>query len=284
MTAWTCRATLRLLEAYHDGELPVEEQVAVQSHLRHCDSCAAERRWLREAGTILRDAAATHVPTDPEAVGRNVLARLPGEGERSVLQRVRLAFQDMRLVWPALGATVATIACLGAGLGFMRQVIREQPASMAALISALADPGCNQNPVSLDGRILLPQQVPAEFMGSAVVDREEALFALQAVVTREGRVQNLELLVQDSSEAPIGTRTIHHLLGAAAQTRFEPARAGGAPVAVNMVWLLAQTKVRAPRVNALVTPMTRTRAVVVPRPTTPQAAIPSRPIDPAVVA
>jgi hypothetical protein len=123
--------------------------------------------------------------------------------------------------------------------------------------------------------------VPAEFMGSAVVDREEALFALQAVVTREGRVQNLELLLQDASQAPIGTRAIHHLLGAAAQTRFEPARGGGGePVAVNMVWLLAQTKVR-PRVPVPATAMTRVRAV--PRPTTPQAANPSQPISPAVV-
>jgi hypothetical protein len=281
MTAWTCRATLRALEAYHDGELAVEDQVAVQSHLRHCESCATERRWLRDAGAVLRDAAVARAPSDPEAVGRNVLARLPGVEQRSLARRVLSAFDDMRLVWPALGATVATVACLASGLGFMRLVIREQPASMAALIAALADPGCNQNPMALDGRILLPQAVPEEFMGSPVVDREEALFALQAVVTREGRVQNLELLLQDSSEAPVGTRTIHHLLGAAAQTRFEPARAGGAPVAVNMVWLLAQTKVRAPRVTAQVTSMSRARPVV-PRPTTPQAAIPSRPVVPVV--
>jgi len=124
--------------------------------------------------------------------------------------------------------------------------------------------------------------VPAEFMISPVVDREEALFALQAVVTREGRIQNLELLLQDPSQAPVGTRAIHHLLGAAAQTRFEPARGGGgAPVAVNMVWLVAQTKVRAPVVAAPATAMTRVRAV--PRPTPPQAAVPSQPIVPAVV-
>jgi hypothetical protein len=222
-----------------------------------------------------------HEPSDPEAVGRNLLVRIPVERQRAFGHRVRSSFDDMRLVWPALGATVATIACLAAGLGFMRLVIREQPASMAALISALADPGCNENPVALDGRILLPQAVPAEFMGSAVVDREEALFALQAVVTREGRVQNLELLLQDSSQAPIGARALHHLLGAAAQTRFEPARSGGgAPIAVNMVWLLAQTKVRA-RLIEPATAMTRVRTV--PRPTVPQAAIPSQPIVPAVV-
>ena len=281
MTTRTSQPTLRVLDAYQDGELPVEEQVAIQSHLRHCESCAAERRWLREAGTILRDAAVAHAPLDAEAVGRNLFARMAVERQRAFGSRLRASFDDMRLVWPALGATIATIACLASGLGFMRLVIREQPASMAALISALADPGCNENPVALDGRMLLPQQVPAEFVGSPVVDREEALFALQAVVTREGRIQNLELLPQDASQAPIGTRAIHHLLGAAAQTRFEPARGGGgAPLAVNMVWVLAQTKVRAP-VPAPTTAMTRVRAV--PRPTPPQAAVPSLPIVPAVV-
>jgi hypothetical protein len=160
------------------------------SHLRHRD-CAAERRWRETPASIdaVDIASQAHAASDPEAVGRNLFARIPVERQRAFGRRVRASFDDMRLVWPALGATVATIACLASGLGFMRLVIREQPASMAALISALADPGCNENPVSVDGRMLLPQQVPAEFMGSPVVDREEALFALQAVVTREGRVR-----------------------------------------------------------------------------------------------
>jgi len=182
-------------------------------------------------------------------------------------------------VWPALGATVATVACLAAGLGFMRLALREQPTSMAALIAALADPGSNQNPMALDGRILLPQAVPAEFMGSPVVDREEALFALAAVVTREGRVQNLELLVQDSGRSPVGSQAILDLLDAAAQTRFEPARAGGSPVAVNMVWLLAQTKVRARIAPAA----TISRPHAAPRPVTPQAAAPAQPLPSTVV-
>jgi len=98
MTTRTCRATRRVLEAYHDGELPVEEQVAIQSHLRHCESCAAERRWLREAGSILRDAALAHAASDPEAVGRNLFARIPVERQRAFGRRVRASFDDMRLV------------------------------------------------------------------------------------------------------------------------------------------------------------------------------------------
>jgi hypothetical protein len=63
----------------------------------------------------------------------------------------------MHLVWPALGAVAATLACVAAALGLMRLTLREQPSSMAALIGVLADPGSNRNPVSLDGRLLVPR-------------------------------------------------------------------------------------------------------------------------------
>ena len=76
----------------------------------------------------------------------------------------------------------------------------------------------------------------------------------------------------------MGSQAILDLLDAAAQTRFEPARAGGSPVAVNMVWLLAQTKVR-----ARIAPTTIRRPHAAPRPTTPQAAVPARPVVSTVV-
>ena len=44
----------------------------------------------------------------------------------------------MHLVWPALGAVAATLACVAAALGLMRLTLREQPSSMAALIGVLA--------------------------------------------------------------------------------------------------------------------------------------------------
>jgi hypothetical protein len=108
----------------------------------------------------------------------------------------------------------------------------------------MASPGSDRNPVSVDGRMLLPRSNPDALVQSGVMDREEAVFALAAVVTREGRVRNLELLTPDTTALPVEDREILELLGAASQARFEPARAGGAPVAVNLVWLVAHTTVR----------------------------------------
>jgi Putative zinc-finger len=267
MTRWSCRAARRALEAYHDGELSMDGQVAVQAHLRDCAACSGDWARLQAVSAGLRVAAAVRTVEDAETLGRRVLARLVLEPRRPLVASVRALFVDMRLVWPAIGATLAILICAAASLGLMRQTLREQPASMAALIGALADPGSNRNPVAPDGRMLLPRAYEDGIFDTPVVDREEAVFALAAVVTREGRVSNLELLLQDAGRAPIGPGALLELLDAASQTRFEPARSGGAPVAVNMVWLLAQTRVRGKASRPA--PAARPRGVTQSRPVPP---------------
>jgi len=65
----------------------------------------------------------------------------------------------------------------------------------------------------------------------------------------------------------MGDRAIGALVDAVSQTRFEPARAlTGAPVAVNMVWLVAQTRVRGKTVTLVPMPMPMTEPLPVGRP------------------
>ena len=45
-----CTAVIPLLDAYHDGELAVDEKVAVDDHLRGCESCS---RQLAEVGKLV---------------------------------------------------------------------------------------------------------------------------------------------------------------------------------------------------------------------------------------
>ena len=40
MKPLTCGAARRRLHAFHDGELPISEQIAVAAHLDWCRSCA----------------------------------------------------------------------------------------------------------------------------------------------------------------------------------------------------------------------------------------------------
>lgn len=273
MTECDCRRARQLLSAYHDGELDMGMQVAVQSHLRRCPSCLAERRALRAVGMKLRDVSALRVPDDGGRIERSVLGRLQAERQASWHSRLNRMFDDMHLVWAAAGATAATLLIVCAVVASLALSLREQPLSMAALIGALASPGSDQNPVSVDGRMLLPRSDPHALMGSMPVGSDDAVFALAAVVTREGRVRNLELLRPDPSALPVEEREILELLDAMSQARFEPAMSGGAPVAVNLVWLVAHTTVRGKGVDITwpVVHAPRSRAVV------PQAVTPVLP-------
>jgi hypothetical protein len=266
MSAIDCRRVRRLLAAYHDGELEVGTQVAVQSHLRGCPSCLTERRALTEVGATLREASALRLSDDDGRIERAVMGRLQAERQASWQGRLNRLFEDLHVVWAAAGATAAAVLIVCAVVASLALSLREQPLSMAALIGALASPGSDRNPVSVDDRMLLPRSDPRALMGSVPVASDDRVFALAAVVTREGRVRNLELLRPDPSALPVEDREILELLDAASQTRFEPAISGGAPVAVNLVWLVAHTTVRGTGADIVwpVVHAPRPRAVVPP--------------------
>ena len=70
------------------------------------------------------------------------------------------------------------------------------------------------------------------------------MLTLSAVVTREGRIQSVEMLAAEQARAlKVKPEVVLAMLDAASRAQFEPARAGGAPIAVSMVWLLAHTTV-----------------------------------------
>ena len=72
--------------------------------------------------------------------------------------------------------------------------------------------------------------------------------ALNAVVTQDGRVSGVSVLSTEGRHP----REMSPMLWAISNARFEPGRMGAAPVAVNLVWLLAHTtvKAKAPRTTS----------------------------------
>jgi hypothetical protein len=69
---------------------------------------------------------------------------------------------------------------------------------------------------------------------------EDAEYALSAVVSREGRVQGVEVLNQSRAAG----RSVNALLHDAYRVQFSPAQARGDAVAVSVVWLVANTTVK----------------------------------------
>src|SRR5262249_45025865 len=69
MKALPCAATRRRLQAYHDRELAITEQIAVGAHLEWCDRCAAtltDLRGLRHALQALAPGRPAAAETDAD--------------------------------------------------------------------------------------------------------------------------------------------------------------------------------------------------------------------------
>jgi hypothetical protein len=252
-----CHAARELLEPFMDGELTVNDQVALESHLRWCRVCASRVEDMQLIGASMRvTSCALRVADEADdsltSVQSEVLTRIKAEREQSMWFQLRGMCDDMRFFWPAVGASLALAACLCVAVTVVSLTSDENPDSLAGMIQLLANPGSDENPMRLDGAMAAPPRALAGAgLQSVPGDDDEAVFALSAVVTREGRVANYEVLFSERAsvrrhDTAVQTGDVSSVLNAVKQSRFSPAQAvDGAPVAVNMVWLLARTTVKA---------------------------------------
>jgi hypothetical protein len=239
MMAQGCRKIRRQLSAYQDGELPVGEHIAVQTHLRTCPACAAELRELDELGACLRAGALAteEQPQELEGLPSAVISRLKAEDAESISGRTGRLFEDLHFVWAALGATGATVTCVA--------VIY-----LISLFAILPPAGYNKNPVVPNAAMILPSaSLNTPFPAEPLLDEGDLALLLDAVVNRDGRVTRVELIQPDGTlKGPTKEerQAVEALLDLMAKTRFQPARFAGSPVpvAVNMVWLYASLTVK----------------------------------------
>jgi hypothetical protein len=257
MRVLTCAATRRRLDAYHDEELSISEQIAVSSHLEWCDDCAESLDDLRQLRDALRQAMPGRVALSVEDdlnLQATVVNRITAEERLSFGAWLQDAFADMHLVYAGLSAVAAAIACLAVTLGMMRFATNERPDSTAAMVRVFATPGSNLYPVSAGPRVRMPRALDEPIWATpADID---AHYTLSAIVTREGRVGSLEILNSTGGKwVPSGgaeAKAVEDLIGTVSRARFEPASILiepssmiGLPVAVNVVWIVAHTTVRA---------------------------------------
>jgi anti-sigma factor RsiW len=250
MSPRDCRSIRRLLSAFHDKELPVEEHIAVENHLRTCRTCAREARTFGAFGEALRQRASAGKGRsfrDLVSLSSRVVSRYNAEREQSFSRRFERVIEDLHLVWAAVGAASASVVCVAVISSMLVLASQERPDSLAGLLAALASPGTSGSPAWAAGNILAPRADADAVMAAAIVNqgrREDVVFALAAVVTRDGTLSNLELLGSQRGAGQADHKELVDILEAASTARFEPARYAGSPVAVNMVWLLTHTTVR----------------------------------------
>jgi Putative zinc-finger len=250
MTPLECTAVLPRLQAYHDDELGVTDQIAIAAHLDDCDICRESLEELEGVGHLLRSAAPGRTPLPCEEAASftsTVINRIQVEERVSLVSTLRDLFEDRRVVYSALGATTATVACLVVMLTMMRFAGIERTDSLAGMMNVMKAPSAVSEPIVIrpvvvDARVMMPRALDS-FSDGAVGD---TVLALSGVVTSEGRVSNVEINdgIGGVAMASMDAKRLENLVEAVSKTRFEPVMKEGAPVAVNMVWFVAHTTVR----------------------------------------
>jgi hypothetical protein len=234
MRGLTCRGVGRRLSAFHDGELGLGDRLAVRVHLETCRACAVKLQRFHELGEELRGLVPVARLSVEQAVSLKelVIGQVQAERDESVGARFGRMFEDMHLVWAGVGATFASVACSVIMLGLLQFAGPERGDSLAGILSALTYP-----------EIQLPRVVDTAMPTILVTETpgdDELVFALSGIVTREGRLTDVEMLSATEHAVP----AVPGVLDDVSSARFEPARFDGAPVAVSMIWLLARTEVR----------------------------------------
>ncbi|MBY0494126.1 MAG: zf-HC2 domain-containing protein [Cyanobacteria bacterium] len=239
ISQYPCLDLRERLEAFHDGELSIDDRIAIQHHLNECSSCNAAATGLVELSSTLREFAAVVGEDQPvEALGipSRVIERLKVEEAFSIRAQITDWFQDLHLVWAGLGASMATAICIIGSASVLHAANQERPNSMARAIAVLASPGSNDNPIRLNYDMEAPRAVTDTAIDMA---EEEGEYTLSAVVSREGRVQGVEMINQ-----PYDRPGLNAMLNEAYRMKFAPATARGDAVAVSVVWLVANTTVK----------------------------------------
>lgn len=263
MNVLICQEARPLLEQYHDDELPVGDQIAVRAHLAWCDECAAAFADLFLMRGLVRATALGQALLDREnraTFQAGVIGRAAAEDRVSWSSLVRDVMDDMHVVYAGIGAAAAAVFCVLILVSMIRFATQERPDSLAAIVTFAASPrvaaedanapGTNANPVLVDARMLMPRVLDQLFL-SAASATDESEFTLSAVLTREGRLVNVEWHSPSGRQPKRGSseaEAVYTLVNTASVARFEPARVAGLPIAVNMVWLVANTTVRAPKI------------------------------------
>lgn len=241
-----CWFNRRHLAPYLDDELSIPRRIAVDHHLANCHRCARVANRERVLSRAVRRAAEDPIDANLaerlRVSGDMVLSRVAAEREVARDTGVRRLTEYPHLVWAAGAACAVTLVCALLAASMVASV--PQPGSLAARLLSLSNPGSNENPLGLRMGMVTPQLSP----DAQLLSRPDPIprpgqstgvtFAL--VLTREGTVSVLEVLGSSGAEPPSWS----DLVGSAAGSRFVPAEYRGAPVAVNMVWVVEEVTIQ----------------------------------------
>jgi hypothetical protein len=245
MKTLSCASTRRRLQAFHDGELAVGEQIAVSAHVDWCPRCALALAEIREVSSALQGVLSGQLTLSQEDAAvftGTVVNRLKAEDDASLFSRVRVMFQDMRLGYAGLGGTAATCVSVVIMLTMMHFAPAERPDSLRAMMTVMATPlDCEAN--DLSDTTGCRARWAERFQRANEWAEQDAVFALEIVVTPQGHLTNLAGLRKARGHASADqVQIIDGLLDLVQQSRLDQPLEMRLPTAI---YLLEQTTVRA---------------------------------------
>jgi anti-sigma-K factor RskA len=164
MTPNQCASFRENIPAYALGALDIDEAIALEAHLRICDSCPEELAGYRGVSDTLLTIVPPQRP--PAALRQRLQARLPGG--LSVGQKTRWQWPSWSFGQFALGAALALLVALNIFSLLQTQDIQRQQAQFAqqiqtgqAAFSMLAYPDTKSLPITgsdIAGTLLLDKE------------------------------------------------------------------------------------------------------------------------------
>jgi hypothetical protein len=265
MKPLSCAATRRRLQAFHDGELDVRTQIAVGSHLEWCDHCGAALAELDEVRNVLQACVVGRpVLTHEEAAvfNANVVNRLKAEDDAALFTRMRGMFDDMHFVYAGLGAAAAALLCVVIVLGMMRFAADERPDSLAAIVNVLATPLECDSVTDLGETLACRERWAERFQRANASAGQDAVFTLEALLTRQARLPNLPMLRTGRQAATSQVELIEGLLDVVSRSRLDAAQPM-LPATAQVLLLVERATVRAnkPALDVPLPPKKRAEAI-----------------------
>jgi hypothetical protein len=248
MKPLNCAATRRRLNAFYDRELAISDQIAVSAHLEWCDECAEALDAMRAVGRIVQNVGHGRMAmTNEEAAAFNaaVVDRVKAERRVSLTTQVQALFEDMHLVYAGAGAAVAALVSIVIMLSMMRFATNERPDSLAAIVNVLATP-LECEPGVDPTASACHERWTGRFQRANESAEQDAVFALESVITRHGRLASLELLRGGRHAATAAdANLVEGLLDVVSRARLEQAPAPPLSDLGRMVWWVEHATVRA---------------------------------------
>jgi hypothetical protein len=248
MLTWSCEQVRADMSAYRDEELPVADRIAIADHLDACPSCRLEADDLELIGDALQSTARVEDAAVMPGLSRlqtDILERWNAEERASFGRSVRELFDDRRASASISVAVVASM-CLALGTFALAQSPIRHPESLKAAMTLSSR--ARTTHIYLPPVEMLPRADADAIMPATVLNRDDEEMAFTALVTADGYLEDVEMIgdrIQGRRDLPTHAQ-LSELLNAVATARFEPARAAGAPVSQNVVWVVSHTTVRAP--------------------------------------